>query len=145
MELGWPPARRIRMPKVGVLILAPGMALLAACGDQGQATTVNPSGVAGRVHLGPQCPVATKDDPCGDEPAAGARVTVSKQLPGDSYAGGNVVARTTTAADGSFRVAVEPGNYVVTANAGMSCELIDTRVATGAYSWVDIPCDTGIR
>ena len=83
--------------------------------------------------------------PCADEPAAGSRVTVAEQLPGDSYAGGEVVARTTTDADGSYRVAVAPGDYVVTADAGMSCELMDVRVTTGAYSQVDIPCDTGIR
>ena len=56
-----------------------------------------------------------------------------------------VVARTTTHADGSYRVAVPPGMYVVTAHAGMSCELMNIRVTSGAYSKVDIPCDTGIR
>lgn len=56
-----------------------------------------------------------------------------------------MVARTTTDADGSYRVAVAPGEYVVTADAGLSCELMDARVAPGAYTKVDIPCDTGIR
>jgi len=32
-----------------------------------------------------------------------------------------------------------------TTSAGMSCELIDVRVHAGAFSPVDIPCDTGIR
>jgi len=90
--------------------------------------TRDQSGVAGRVYLGPQCPVETEGEPCEDEPAAGSRVTVAKQLPGDSYAGGEVVVRTTTDADGSYRVAVAPGMYVVTADAGMSCELMDVRV-----------------
>jgi hypothetical protein len=36
-------------------------------------------------------------------------------------------------------------DYVVTADAGMSCELMDARVVAGAYSKVDISCDTGIR
>ena len=78
----------------------------------------------------------TKGDPCADKPAVSSRVTVAEQLPGDSYAGGEVVARTTTDADGSYRVAVAPGDYVVTADAGMSCELMDVRVTTGAYSRV---------
>jgi hypothetical protein len=121
------------------------LSFLAGCGDQDAGTTRDPSGVAGRVYLGPQCPAETEGDPCADEPAAGSLVTVAKQLPGDAYAGGEVVARTTTDADGSFRVTVAPGNYVVTADAGMSCELMDARVAAGAYSKVDIPCDTGIR
>ncbi len=58
---------------------------------------------------------------------------------------GEVVACTTADADGSYRVAVAPGRYVVTADAGMSCEPMDARVTAGAYSKVDIPCDTGIR
>ena len=70
---------------------------------------------------------------------------MAKQVPGDSYALGEVVARTTTDADGSYRVAVAPGEYVVTADAGMSCELMDARVAAGNYTTVEIPCDTGIR
>ena len=129
----------------GVLVLALAVSFLAGCGDQGPGTPRDQSGVAGRVHLGPQCPVETEDDPCADEPAADSKVTVAEQLPGDSYGCGDVVARTTTAADGSFRVAVAPGNYVVTADAGVSCELMDARVVAGAYSNVDIPCDTGIR
>jgi hypothetical protein len=129
----------------GVLTLALAVSLLAGCGDQGPGTTRGQSGFAGRVHLGPQCPVETEGDPCADEPAAGSRVTAARQLPGDSYAGGEVVARTTTNADGSYRVAVAPGNYVVTADAGMSCELMDARVTAGGFTKVDISCNTGIR
>jgi hypothetical protein len=40
---------------------------------------------------------------------------------------------------------VPPGLSIVTADAGMSCELMDARVKPDAYSKVDIPCDTGIR
>jgi len=129
----------------GVLIIALVVSLLAGCGTQDPGTTQDQSGVAGRVHLGPQCPVETEGDPCEDKPAAGSKVTVAKQLPGNSDAGGEVVARTTTDADGDYRVAVAPGMYVVTAQAGMSCELINIRVTTSAYSKIDIPCDTGIR
>jgi hypothetical protein len=56
-----------------------------------------------------------------------------------------VVARATTNADGRYRILVAPGDYVVTADAGMSCELMDARVTNGAYAEVDIPCDSGIR
>ena len=129
----------------GVLTVALAVLLLAGCGDQGPGTTRDQSGVTGRVHLGPQCPVETESEPCEDKPAAGSEVTVAKQLPGDSYAGGEVVARTTSDTDGNYRVAVAPGRYVVTADAGMSCELMDAQVEAGAYSTVDIPCDTGIR
>jgi hypothetical protein len=128
-----------------LLALTLATSVLASCGDHDAATPQDQSGIAGRVHLGPQCPVETESDPCADKPAAGSRVTVAKQLRGDSYAGGAVVARTTTGADGSYRVAVAPGEYVVTADAGMSCELMDARVTPSAYTNVDIPCDTGIR
>ena len=137
--------RLIHVHVGGVVTVALAVLFLAGCGDQGPGTTRDQSGVAGRVHLGPQCPVETAGEPCEDQPAAGSTVTVAKQLPGDSYAGGEVVARTTTDADGSYRVAVVPGKYLVTADAGMSCELTDARVKAGAYSKVDIPCDTGIR
>lgn len=129
----------------GALTIALVVSSLAGCGAQDPGATRAPSGVAGRVHLGPQCPVENEGLPCQDKPAAGAKVTVAAQVPGNPDAGGEVVARTTTGADGNYRVAVPPGMYVVTAQAGMSCDLIDTRVTPGAYSRVDIPCDTGIR
>jgi hypothetical protein len=53
--------------------------------------------------------------------------------------------RATTNAAGIYRIVVAPGDYVVTADAGMSCELMDARVTIGAYARVDIPCDSGIR
>jgi hypothetical protein len=128
-----------------VITVALAVPLLAGCGDQGPGTARDQSGVAGRVHLGPQCPVQNEGDPCKDEPAAGSRVTVAERLPGNPEAAGTVVARTTTDAHGRYRVAVPSGRYVVTADAGMSCRLVDVRVTPGAYSKLDIPCDTGIR
>lgn len=129
-------------------VLAAGILLLASCGEEepsGDTTPAGESGVAGLVHLGPQCPVETVDDPCDDKPAANVRVTVSEQLPGESYTAGREVASGTTDGDGAFRIDVAPGSYVVTAEAGMSCELMDATVTDGAYATVDVPCDTGIR
>lgn len=144
--------RLIYMKMGGTFTIAAAILVLAGCGDQGgdqggdqRAGTKTQSGVSGLVHLGPQCPVETPGDPCEDAPAANVTVTVGEQIPGDSYAIGKVVASATTDADGGFRIAIAPGDYVVTADAGMSCELMDARVTTGAYSKVDIPCDTGIR
>lgn len=128
----------------GSRALAAAILVLAGCGDEDSAAKT-PSGVMGLVHLGPQCPAETADDPCTDRPAANVTVTVSEKIPGDSDAAGEVVARATTGADGTFRIAVAPGDYVVTAHAGMSCELMDARVTEGTYAKADIPCDTGIR
>ena len=122
------------------LLLALG---LVGCGDEQSAAT--DSGVEGVVQLGPQCPVEVEGQPCDDKPAAAVEVTVSKQVPGEMYGGGEPVAHTTTDALGRFRVAVKPGAYVVTAEAGMFCEFMDTRVVAGEYVTVDVPCDTGIR
>ena len=70
---------------------------------------------------------------------------IAEQLPGELYGAGEPVAETTTDAEGRFRVAVPPGAYVVTAEAGMSCEFIDAVVTAGEVTVVDVPCDTGIR
>ena len=88
------------------------------------------TGVTGRVHVGPQCPVETAGDACLDQSAANVTVTVSEQIPGDSYTQGEVIARGRTNATGSYRIVVAPGDYLVTADAGMSCELMDARVKT---------------
>ncbi len=128
-----------------VLAGAIAMSLLGACGQADLEAARVRSGITGRVLLGPQCPVETATGPCDDEPASEVEVTVAEQLPGEAYANGRVVARTTTDADGVYSVTVPPGNYIVTADAGMSCELMDARVEAGEYSTVEIPCDTGIR
>jgi len=139
------PGRLIHVRVWEVIAVAVAVSFLVGCGQVDPEITRGRSGIAGRVLLGPQCPVETAEDPCADEPAPGAVVTVAKQLPGDSYAAGEVLARTTTDTNGAFRVVVPPGNYVVTADAGMSCEFMDARVDAGVYSTVEIPCDTGIR
>jgi len=119
--------------------------ILAACGNDLEPAGSAPSGVVGFVHLGPQCPVVTEDEPCDDKPAAGVKVTVSESIPGEAYVAGPAVASGTTGADGRFRIEVPPGEYVVTAEAGMSCELMDARVTEATFTEVDVPCDTGIR
>lgn len=121
-----------------------GLLVLAGCGTEEPSATTR-AGVSGVVHLGPQCPVETAEARCEDQPAAGVAVTVAEQLPGEAYAAGKVVGRGTTDADGAFRIGVAPGDYVVTADAGMSCELMDAHVTEGEFTGVDVPCDTGIR
>ena len=124
--------------------IASAVVLLAGCGAEAPSDAAE-SGVTGVVQLGPQCPVETEGQPCDERPAAQVAVTVSRQLPGEAYAAGEVVAHGVTDADGRFHIAVAPGEYVVTADAGMSCGLMDARVAEGTYVEVAVPCDTGIR
>ncbi len=124
--------------------LASALLILAGCGSDaagGRAT----SGVTGHVTLGPTCPVESAGSPCEDQPPANVVVTVSEALPGEAYGAGPAVARGTTNAEGSFRIAVPPGEYMVTAHAGMSCELMDARVLEDRFVTVTVTCDTGIR
>lgn len=118
--------------------------LLAGCGDDQDAEEPE-SGITGQVLLGPQCPVESVDEPCDDVPAADVLVSVSTQPPGEAYGAGEPVATTRTGADGTFELALAPGDYIVTADAGMSCEFMDAHVTTSAFTTVDVPCDTGIR
>jgi len=118
---------------------------LAACGADSPTEPTTSSGVTGWVDLGPQCPVEIADQPCEEEHPAGVIVTVSRPIPGEAYVAGELVARGTTGADRRFRIAVAPGDYVVTAEAGMSCELMDAHVTREAFVHVTVPCDTGIR
>lgn len=118
--------------------------LLAGCGEA-EPGAASDSGVRGSVLLGPQCPVESVDEPCEDAPAARVAVLVSRALPGEAYGAGEPVGRTRTDADGRFELALPPGEYVVTAEAGMSCEFMDARVSAGDWTEVDVPCDTGIR
>jgi hypothetical protein len=130
----------------GLVVIALCIGGLAGCGQQGSTgSTRDQTGIVGRVHLGPQCPVERAGHPCPDKPPEGSTVTVAKRGSGDIDASRPVVARTTTDAHGHFHVAVPPGMYVVTADAGMSCETVVARVRAGGDSHVDISCDTGIR
>jgi hypothetical protein len=132
------------MQRAALVGLALGAVVLVGCGTEDSAGQTM-SGVTGSVHLGPQCPVERDDKPCHDDPAANVTVTVFAQIPGDAYAMGKLIAHGTTSADGGFRIGVTPGDYIVTAEAGMSCELMDAHVTTERYADVNIGCDTGIR
>ncbi|GEP37647.1 hypothetical protein NPS01_13100 [Nocardioides psychrotolerans] len=130
------------------LLAATALLTCAGCGSDASPPASGAgtrSAVSGQVLLGPQCPLEVVDEPCDPAPAAGATVTVSEQLPGEAYAAGPTVAEALTDASGHFRIDLAPGDYVVTADAGMSCELMDVRVVVGEDATMDVPCDTGIR
>ncbi|MCW2764192.1 MAG: hypothetical protein JWO11_151 [Nocardioides sp.] len=139
--------RPIRMRTAWSIAVGAALLALTGCGDEGPSATTGPeSGVTGLVSLGPLCPVENESvNPCAAEPTAHAKVTVSEQAPGEAYGAGKEVATGQTDADGRFRIAVEPGDYVVTSDAGMSCEFLDAHVTAGTYTEVLVPCDTGIR
>jgi hypothetical protein len=115
--------------------------LLAGCahGSSERADT----GVSGVVHVGPQCPVEAVGRPCPDRLSDHVRVTVSQASGAQTT--GKLVAQGRTDTDGGFRIPLAPGEYLVTADAGMSCQSTATRVVAGRYVSLDIRCDSGIR
>jgi len=120
------------------MLIAAVVLLLTGCGTQSPAGATD-SGISGTVLLGPTCPVETVDEPCPDQPAAGVVVLVTAR------GGDPVVARTSTDEDGRFRVAVAPGRYEITAEAGMFCKPMEVEVPEADFVSIVVACDTGIR
>jgi hypothetical protein len=108
--------------------------------------TTGGSWIIGTATAGPVCPVERfpPDPACAPRPVAGATIAVYS-------AGGQVIATTTTGADGSYRVAVPAGSVQVVAApvAGLmhAPAPIVVVVPAGASAWVrvDLSYDTGIR
>jgi hypothetical protein len=125
--------------------LASVLLVLGGCSSAEDAGGRATSGVTGQVTLGPTCPVESAGTPCEDQPPANVVAIVSEALPGEVHAAGRTVSRGVTDSEGSFRIAVPPGDYIVTARAGMSCEPVDARVLDDSFVTVTVACDTGIR
>src|SRR5688572_13172015 len=114
--------------------------VLVACG--GVDPSASDSGIRGTAHVGPQCPVVQAGSPCPDAPFDG-EIQVSTPE-------GEEVATTSTEANGSFEVALDPGTYVVnivTQNPGGPpfAEPVTVEVDAGAFTSVDLAVDSGIR
>ena len=103
------------------------------------------TGVRGVVAAGPTCPVVTDppDPACAERPVAGAELVFTN-------AEGVEVARTTSAADGSFFVELAPGGYRVTAEPveglmGTPAPQDVEVVAGQPMTELQVSYDTGIR
>lgn len=121
-------------------MLAVGL-IVAACVSA--APVVYSAGLEGRVTVGPMCPVVQQGVPCPDQPYVAA-ITVR------SADGSSVVARATSQADGSYRIPLEPGRYLLTARNPEGAQLpsaapIEVTVPPDTFVAVDIPFDSGIR
>lgn len=102
------------------------------------------SGISGTVLLGPTCPVMRDppDPECNDKPYQ-TTITVAR-----ASSPALVFARTESAANGTFRVSLPPGEYVIHASGGAvlpRCGDVSISVGSNTYAKVDISCDTGIR
>ncbi|HUG46853.1 MAG TPA: carboxypeptidase-like regulatory domain-containing protein [Candidatus Limnocylindria bacterium] len=122
--------------------------LLAACATTALpgpvATPVPPSGIRGTVVLGPTCPTGSSPGahdpvPCLTPYSAQIVVLGSEN---------EVVARVTSAADGTFRLDLPPGDYLLTPQSGDPlpfAQPLSVLVTAGQYAEVQINYDTGIR
>ena len=120
-----------------VAIVAFSLAALSACGS-GEPDLV--ATITGIVEQGPTCPVETLDSPCPPAPAVGATVKVLQE--------GEVVASTTTDADGRFELAAPEGSVEVRAESteGFPSQDVETFTLTaGDDVEAAFTLDTGIR
>lgn len=144
------------MRRVVSILAVPALVLaLVACTPSGAQSPITsavptvPAGaiaVTGRVHAGPTCPVekVPTDPACADRPVAGAVIVVRNGA-------GAEVARATSAADGTFSLALTAGDYVlvpqpVTGYMGTAQPRPFHVQGDGAAAApLDVAYDTGIR
>ena len=118
------------------------IALAVSC-RAGDATPVRVGHLEGRVRLGPICPVEREGVPC---PVPSGAYEAREILLRD---GSTIVVRTRVRADGSYRLAAEPGRYVADINGiGVDSSADVPRnieIRAGETTRLDIEIDTGIR
>lgn len=116
--------------------------LLAGC-TRFQPADEPSGGAEGQVLIGPACPVE-RDPPepgCEDQPYATALEAVR--------GGDGARFRFSSGADGRFRVPLPAGDYAVRDAEGSqqppTCSSPPFTVTAGAYTHVEVACDSGIR
>ena len=103
-------------------------------------------GISGFIHTGPTCPVERMppDPNCADRPYANAKVVIRNK------ANGAVASQSASDLKGNFRAALAPGAYAIEVSSPTGsplpfCETKEAEVKTGAFTSVDVSCDSGIR
>jgi len=113
--------------------------VLTGCSGGGEAPD---SGIRGRVWVGPMCPVMQEGIDCPDRPLEADLEVVD--------ADARVVARTRSEADGSYRIPLVTGSYVLTplspAENGLPfASPVPFEVPAGTWVMLDVHYDSGIR
>jgi hypothetical protein len=113
--------------------------LTMACSENTQST----SGIVGLATIKPVCPEGQDMDPCSSEPYE--TTLVIKEMES-----GDVVITVQTAADGTFRVTLPPGEYLVQPQEPESfvapfAEPQSVTVREGEFSAIEVVYDSGIR
>jgi hypothetical protein len=123
-------------PSVGLLVAAVLLFVAAGCGE----AAVTDSGVQGEVRLGPVNPVEQPGVPNDRPYIADLRIKRTSD--------GKLVAETTSAADGSFRVPLASGDYILEPVNGEPLPIAQPQeftVAPGRFTTVRVDYDSGIR
>lgn len=117
---------------VSLVVLLPGL----ACGG----SAIPDSGIEGFVTIGPISPVVTPGSVDNEPYSALLRI---KNLPGE-----DLVATVQSDEEGLFRVALEPGRYLVEPENGNPLPIAESQevtVSPGRYTHIDVAYDSGIR
>jgi len=113
--------------------------MLCLCAACGAAAGAPGGGLQGRVTSGPMCPVEIQGSPCPPAVWTGTvRATASDGSTHD----------TTTGADGSYRLALQPGTYTVTPvvpGGGPPTAKPVTIQVGDSMQTLDLVVDSGIR
>lgn len=123
------------MSRLAVTLIATGLLALIGAASTGATS----SGLRGLVTLSPIRPVCLEEQPCS-KPAAGAVLVFRRN--------GRAVARVTTRPDGTYRVILRPGTYIVVApryRVGSGVTPRTVRVPRGRVARVDLEIDSGIQ
>lgn len=119
-------------------ILLLSMLVLSAC--SAIQPTPTDSGVEGQAFIGPVCPVVQEGQECPDQPYQ-ATLTINSPK-------GERIVRIQTEKDGSFRVALPPGEYVLHPESPNVMPFASDQpfvVEEGKFTWVVVNYDSGIR
>jgi hypothetical protein len=126
-----------------ILLLLLVLALLASgCGHRSGTEASGPSGVRGRVTLGPTCPVERVGSPCPDQPVQAVVIALRRV--------GEAVGSVRTDARGAFFLPLAPGTYLIYArelsgdNPRIS-KFQKVTVANGSAATLALVIDSGIR
>ena len=106
-------------------------------------TTKGPTGVVGKVTVGPSCPVerVPADPACKDSPLA-ANIVVFRA------SSGYVAAKGRSDPGGNFTFSLPQGSYTIQTGDGARlprCPSTNITVAATGYTSTTISCDSGIR
>lgn len=130
-------SHRVRLAPAALLLACALAAFVAGCDS---APAPANSGVQGEVRIGPVSPVEQQGVPNDKPYVATFRI--------EQASDGKVAAEATSAADGSFKVALAPGRYVLEPVNGTPVPIAQPQeftVSAGGFTTVRVDYDSGIR